>query len=101
MPRRRRWRAVRTAAGVDAHHIVHWARGGETKLDNLVLLCSRHHRLVHEGGFGLSRSAEGELVFRRADGQALPAVPSPARGSSADLRARNRKAGLRVAYPIR
>ncbi|MGZ8695630.1 MAG: DUF222 domain-containing protein, partial [Gaiellaceae bacterium] len=36
---------------VDAHHIRHWAHGGETRLDNLVLLCRRHHRLVHEGGY--------------------------------------------------
>ncbi len=34
----------------DAHHRVHWADGGETRLDNLVLLCRRHHRAVHEGG---------------------------------------------------
>jgi 5-methylcytosine-specific restriction endonuclease McrA len=33
----------------DAHHLVHWADGGETKLSNLVLLCRRHHRMVHEG----------------------------------------------------
>ncbi len=36
---------------VDAHHIEHWAHGGETSLENLMLLCSHHHRLVHEGGF--------------------------------------------------
>ena len=34
---------------VDAHHIEHWADGGETKLSNLVTLCRLHHRLVHEG----------------------------------------------------
>jgi hypothetical protein len=34
----------------DAHHRVHWADGGPTALDNLVLLCRRHHRAVHEGG---------------------------------------------------
>ena len=34
--------------GLHAHHLVHWADGGETDLDNLVLLCSRHHHLVHE-----------------------------------------------------
>ena len=34
----------------DAHHLVHWADGGETTLDNLILLCRRHHRAVHEGG---------------------------------------------------
>jgi len=33
----------------DAHHIVHWVDGGSTSLDNLALLCRRHHRLVHEG----------------------------------------------------
>jgi len=35
----------------DAHHITHWADGGETKLDNLILLCRRHHRALHEEGF--------------------------------------------------
>ena len=31
------------------------AAGGETRLDNLMLLCSRHHRLMHEGGFRIER----------------------------------------------
>jgi hypothetical protein len=82
---------------VDAHHIVHWARGGETKLDNLVLLCSRHHRLVHEGGFSLARKPGGALVFRRPGGRVVPASPSPAPGSAAGLRARNCEAGLQIA----
>jgi hypothetical protein len=46
----------------DAHHIQHWARGGKTKADNLVLLCRRHHRLVHEGGWRLEWAANGELL---------------------------------------
>ncbi len=41
----------RPPAWCDAHHIRHWARGGETSLENLVLLCRRHHRMVHEGGY--------------------------------------------------
>jgi len=81
---------------VDAHHIVHWARGGETKLDNLVLLCGRHHRLVHEGGFDVARWAGGKLVFRRPDGRAIPPVPSPARGSCGELRERSRREGLLI-----
>ncbi len=81
---------------VDAHHIVHWARGGETKLENLVLLCGHHHRLVHEGGFSLARMASGELLFRRPDGEVVPPVPSPARGDHAALRARNRDAGTEI-----
>jgi hypothetical protein len=35
----------------DAHHIKHWADGGETKLNNLLLVCTRHHRLLHEEGW--------------------------------------------------
>jgi hypothetical protein len=37
----------------DAHHVIHWADGGPTSLDNLILLCRRHHRAVHEGGVQL------------------------------------------------
>ena len=33
----------------DAHHVKHWANGGATNLNNLVLLCGRHHTLVHDG----------------------------------------------------
>ena len=57
---------------VDAHHIKHWADGGETAVENLVLLCSSHHKLVHEGGFSIQRDQSGELFFRRPDGKALP-----------------------------
>ena len=81
---------------VDAHHIVHWARGGETKLDNLVLLCGHHHRLVHEGGFGVSRGGDGSLRFRRPDGRVIPPLPSPSRGSELGLRNRNRAAGVEI-----
>ena len=48
---------------VDGHHIQHWANGGETSLDNLILLCRHHHRLVHEGGFGCEKTASGEVIF--------------------------------------
>lgn len=49
---------------VDGHHIKHWANGGETSLENLVLLCRHHHHLVHEGGFSCEKSRDGEIVFR-------------------------------------
>ncbi|MCZ6656852.1 MAG: DUF222 domain-containing protein [Gammaproteobacteria bacterium] len=52
---------------VDAHHIEHWAAGGETSLDNLTLLCTHHHRLVHEGGFIIERRADGSRYFARPD----------------------------------
>ena len=58
-----------------AHHIEHWAQGGPTTLSNLVLLCRRHHRSVHEEGFQVLRLPGGELQFTRPDGQPLPDVP--------------------------
>ena len=57
---------------VDAHHIQHWADGGETSVENLVLLCSTHHKLVHEGGYSIQRDQAGDLFFRRPDGKAVP-----------------------------
>jgi hypothetical protein len=67
---------------VDAHHIQHWCDGGETRLDNLVLLCRRHHRLVHEQGYEIINHVEklcdgdaqqrGHIEFRRPDRQLLP-----------------------------
>jgi hypothetical protein len=56
---------------VDAHHIRHWAHGGETNLDNLVLLCRYHHRQLHEGGFSIERHCF-ELQFNDPDGRAIP-----------------------------
>jgi hypothetical protein len=49
-------------AWTDAHHIQHWAEGGPTTLANLVLLCRRHHRLVHEKGWTIQLSRRRELV---------------------------------------
>ncbi len=81
---------------IDAHHIVHWARGGETELENLMLLCGHHHRLVHEGGFGVGVQADGSMSFRRPDGKAVPSLPPPSRGSCKKLRASNREAGRKI-----
>jgi hypothetical protein len=50
----------------------HWADGGETKLSNLVSLCGFHHKLVHEGGFGVSVTDDGVFVFTRPDGRRIP-----------------------------
>jgi hypothetical protein len=58
----------------EGHHIEHWADGGETRLGNLITLCSFHHRLVHEGGFGLRVTDDGLFVFSRPDGARLAAA---------------------------
>jgi hypothetical protein len=70
---------------VDAHHIEHWADGGPTDLDNLVQLCGAHHRLLHEGGFGVDRSGSGGLIFRRPDGRRIPDCPHPPRAQARRL----------------
>lgn len=57
-----------------SHHVEHWSNGGETSLDNLVLLCTRHHSLVHEGGFRISKDYLNNWAFFRPDGIAVPNV---------------------------
>jgi hypothetical protein len=54
---------------VDAHHIEHWADGGETKLSNLVTLCRLHHRLVHEGQIRIETPSSGGWRFVHPDGR--------------------------------
>ncbi|MFV1988437.1 MAG: DUF222 domain-containing protein [Gemmatimonadota bacterium] len=60
----------------DAHHIKHWAKGGVTALDNLVLLCRHHHRRVHEDGWRVALGRDGEARFYKPDGQPMPGVPA-------------------------
>ena len=51
---------------VDGHHITHWADGGATRLDNLVLLCRHHHRLLHEGMYYVVKDG-AHFIFCRGD----------------------------------
>jgi len=82
---------------VDAHHIEHWAHGGATSLDNMTLLCGRHHLAVHEGGFGVTRGDDGGLLFFDPDGARVVQVPPmPRSPSSADVARRLAARGQRV-----
>lgn len=60
----------------DAHHIVFWEDGGSTSLENLALLCRRHHTLVHTKGLVISTEADGSKLLgrarRRARGRGWP-----------------------------
>jgi len=58
------------------HHIHHWLHGGATTMNNLALLCTHHHRLVHEGGWSIELMTDGELRLRAPDGKEVPAVPA-------------------------
>jgi HNH endonuclease len=55
-------------AFLHAHHIVHWLRGGPTELDNLCLLCSYHHKLVHEYGWWMVLADQGTTIWYRPSG---------------------------------
>ncbi len=59
----------------DAHHVKHWADGGETSLRNLVLLCRRHHRAVHEGGVTVCLDKKEQVVFFTPRGRAISDAP--------------------------
>jgi hypothetical protein len=58
-------------AHVEGHHIQHWAHGGETKLTNLVSVCRHHHRLLHEGRFGVEHRGHGVFRVTRPDGEVM------------------------------
>jgi hypothetical protein len=55
--------------------VKHWADGGATRLHNLVLLCRRHHRAVHEEGFSIAIDAGGDVAFHTPTGLKLPDAP--------------------------
>ena len=57
---------------VDGHHLKHWVEGGETSADNMTLLCTHHHRLLHEGDFRIVKEADDTLRFTTADGRTIP-----------------------------
>ena len=83
----------------EGHHVRHWSQGGPTTVSNLALLCRRHHRAVHEEGYGVERGSDGALRFVRPDGQLLPDVPLGAAVPTDPvdaLRARHQEQGLRL-----
>jgi hypothetical protein len=60
-----------------AHHVWHWADGGPTCLDNLVLVCKAHHHAIHHDSFSVTLAAGGRFVFRNPDGDLLQDIPPP------------------------
>ncbi len=68
--RRTRW--------TQAHHIIHWADGGPTDLDNLITLCGYHHRLIHEHGWTITGHPDRRITWHRPDGYPFQSRP-PAR----------------------
>ncbi len=99
---------------VDAHHIHHWADGGETSVENLILLCRRHHRLLHEGAYSLVQSrsrpqgscaanpaerrktvsGDGEVRFVRPNGIVIEPAPAVPRSHPSEIINANRASGV-------
>lgn len=85
-----RWPGCESRFGVEIHHLVYWTHGGPTDRSNLVSLCWRHHRSVHERGWHLSGDPDRDLLFVGPDGRTvaeserLPSVEPQAGGLSID-----------------
>ena len=76
------------------HHVRHWALGGETSAENLLLLCTVHHALVHEGGFSIAKHRDEGYYFVRPDGRPVEVVVP-----SSDERVESPRAVYRVSPP--
>ena len=76
------------------HHVRHWAKGGDTSLDNLILLCPFHHRLVHEGGFDVHRLDDGALRFVSPQGWTVRPPRTPGASSPEVIVRQNEALGM-------
>jgi hypothetical protein len=91
-----RWPGCTARRHLQSHHVVHWLHGGPTAPANLTLVCRRHHRLVHEGGFGLEVDVDGTRRFYRPDGSEIAACGTGLSGSDDRLVAANRDNGIAI-----
>ncbi len=66
---------TRKQAWCDAHHIRWWRDHGETSLDNLLLLCSHHHHLIHRQSWSVALHPDGDVTFNTPDGRPLVSRP--------------------------
>jgi hypothetical protein len=60
----------------DIHHIIPWAKGGKTRLRDLILLCEAHHVIVHALGYLITPGPDATFAFTRPDGQPMPNGPA-------------------------
>ena len=81
---------------VDAHHVHHWAHGGETKASNLVTLCRFHHRKVHEGGVVVETLDDGAFRFVKPDGRAFESTAPVRTGDWTQLPLRHRDHHIQI-----
>ncbi len=106
-PNRQMMRALRARDGhcrfpgcssrhrLHAHHIRWWIHGGPTDMDNLILLCAKHHHAVHDRDWTCTGTAAAP-EFRRPDGHVVDRRPPVCSGAYAELLAAHERAGLDV-----
>lgn len=80
---------TRPASWCDAHHLIHWADGGKTNVDNLALLCTYHHTRVHQFGYAGRVGPDGKVRWLRA----LSPPVSPGRTPRIDPKVLSRRRG--------
>ncbi|MFA6574948.1 MAG: HNH endonuclease signature motif containing protein, partial [Nocardioides sp.] len=57
----------RPTSACDAHHLIQWAKGGETSVKKGVLLCRRHHTLAHHPDYDLTHHPDGKISFNKRE----------------------------------
>jgi hypothetical protein len=77
-----------------AHHVRHWLHGGRTDVDNLILICSFHHRAIHDHGYRIRWVAE-RWEFRRPDNTPIPS-PAALTGNTESLIEVHTRARLQI-----
>jgi hypothetical protein len=77
-----------------AHHVRHWLHGGRTDVDNLTLICSFHHQVIHDQGYRI-RWVGGRWEFRRPDNTPIPS-PAALTGNAESLIEMHTRARLQI-----
>ena len=80
---------------LNAHHVQHWLHGGRTDVDNLLMICTFHHTLIHDHGYRIRRT-QGRWDFLRGDGQPVRPASTPLTGRAESLIETSTRAGLRI-----
>ncbi|MHA6622523.1 HNH endonuclease signature motif containing protein, partial [Pseudonocardia sp. DLS-67] len=80
-----------------AHHVLHWLFGGPTDIDNLVLTCTHHHKLIHDAGYRIRR-LPGRWEFLRPDGTPIPITTAPLTGNTESLIEMHTRARQRIGH---
>jgi hypothetical protein len=75
--------------------VLSWLSGGRTDLDNLILVCSFHHRVIHDHGYRIQWRS-GRWEFRRPDGTPIPTTGAALSGTTESLIEINTRARLRI-----